>query len=129
LSGFFTRRPINLLFPFSVTVSTVAAALLIHTGLTGAAAFEVTGAMLLGTLIALAVIEHWFFVLPLPVTRLWAWALATRAPGAVPAVQDRQRPGRLSVPMGRSLRSRNPRDLERCPVAMPATIPLPRRLS
>jgi hypothetical protein len=37
-----------------------------------------TGYALVSSLLALAVLEHWFMVLPLPSERLWNWALPQR---------------------------------------------------
>lgn len=37
------------------------------------------GYALLATLLALAIIEHWFFVLPIPAASLWRWSLQKRA--------------------------------------------------
>jgi len=79
LKGFFTRKPINLLFPVSVSVSTIVVVLLIQAAAAGSAGpFETTGYTLLATLLALAVLEHWFLVLPLPDAALWRWALEAR---------------------------------------------------
>jgi putative photosynthetic complex assembly protein 2 len=79
LESYFRRRPMNLLFPVSVTVSTVATILIIERGLAaGVPAWEAVGAVFLGTLLALAVLEHWFLVLPLQATTLWQWALDAR---------------------------------------------------
>jgi putative photosynthetic complex assembly protein 2 len=78
LKGFLTRKPMNLLFPVSVTVSTVAAAVLFLEAADASSGFEITGLTLLGTLMVLALIEHWFLMLPLPMDRLWRWSLASR---------------------------------------------------
>ena len=73
LASGFRPRAMNALFPISVTASTAVCALL------GAWTFHATsegaaiGFALLATLMALAIIEHWFLVLPLPSERLWAW--------------------------------------------------------
>jgi putative photosynthetic complex assembly protein 2 len=80
LKQFFANRPMNLLFPFSVTASTLLAGWLIH----GAAqampgSFEAVGYALLASLTILGVLEHWFLVIPLPFADLWAWGLAGRA--------------------------------------------------
>lgn len=77
LKSFFGRAPMNLLFPVSVSASTVALLLLAQraAGLDVAAA---TPLVLLATLVALGLLEHWFLVLPLPVEALWAWGLASR---------------------------------------------------
>lgn len=76
LESYFRRRPLNLLFPVSVTVSTVVTVLVLERGLAqGVPAWEAVGAVFLGTLLALAVLEHWFLVLPIQATALWQWAL------------------------------------------------------
>jgi len=88
LESFFARRPMNLLFPVSVTASTVLTALLVQSALAPQAGpFEVAGFTLLAALTGLAVLEHWFFVLPLPVVALWRWGLRSRA-AATPARPD-----------------------------------------
>ncbi len=74
LKSFFRQRPINFLFPVSVTVSTLATARLIQLCIAAADDFHATGYALLSSLLALAVIEHWFMVLPLPSEKLWMWA-------------------------------------------------------
>ncbi len=79
LKSYFCRRAMNLLFPVSVTLSTVATVLLGMAAINPAATdFEATGYTLLATLMALAVIEHWFLVVPLPSAALWSWGLASR---------------------------------------------------
>jgi putative photosynthetic complex assembly protein 2 len=79
LQSFFTRRPMNLLFPVSVTTATALATLLWSDAAgAGASAFQVVGYTLLATILTLAVIEHWFLVLPLPVEGMWTWAMGSR---------------------------------------------------
>lgn len=79
LRSFFRRRPLNALFPFSVAGSTVACALLFGEAFAAdAGPFRAVGFTLLGTFMALAVLEHWFMVLPLPLEALWRWALRSR---------------------------------------------------
>lgn len=75
LKSFFRKRPMNFLFPWSVTVGTVVAAVLIQKYSAATDAFRSTAYALLSSLLALAVLEHWFMVLPLPSERLWIWAL------------------------------------------------------
>jgi Flp pilus assembly pilin Flp len=41
--------------------------------------FTSTGYSLLATLIALALLEHWFLVLPLPTELLWRWSMRADA--------------------------------------------------
>ena len=88
LESYFTRKPMNPLFPVSVTLSTVLAVLLWEQAfIADAGAFEVAGLTFLGTLLTLAVLEHWFLVLPLPVEALWSWGL--RSHGARTTVDDK----------------------------------------
>jgi putative photosynthetic complex assembly protein 2 len=74
LKGFFCKRPMNFLFPFSVTGATLVGARLVQKYLSAADAFQSTSYALLSSLLALAVLEHWFMVMPLPSERLWIWA-------------------------------------------------------
>ncbi len=74
LASFFGKRPINWLFPFAVTAATVLTVVLYaRGGADTASPFEVAGYTLVGTLSLLALIEHWFLVLPLATERLWQW--------------------------------------------------------
>jgi putative photosynthetic complex assembly protein 2 len=82
LQTHFRRRPMNLLFPVSVTAGTVGVVLLFQAALApGATAAETAGLMFLATMLALAVLEHWFLVLPIPSVLLWAWSLREEARG------------------------------------------------
>jgi putative photosynthetic complex assembly protein 2 len=56
MQTYFQRRPMNVLFPFSVTVATA----------------------LVGAMLVLAIIEHGFMVLPLPSEALWKWGMGSR---------------------------------------------------
>ena len=76
LAGFLTNKPMNLLFPFSVTLGTVLVVVI------GGRAFgdsvqphEIVGLTILTTMMALATLEHWFLMLPLPAAALWNWSL------------------------------------------------------
>ena len=75
LKGFFRKRPMNLLFPLSISGSTVAAAVLLQRYFSSADAFQSVSYALLFSLLSLAVLEHWFMVIPLPSERLWNWAM------------------------------------------------------
>jgi putative photosynthetic complex assembly protein 2 len=75
LSSYIRRRSMNLLFPFSVTLATVMVAAVVLGAAEAPDAFERTGLMLVASLLALAVLEHWFLVLPVHDSALWAWAL------------------------------------------------------
>lgn len=81
LRSYLRKRPMNLLFPVSIVVSTAIAVLVIAAALApGADAFAVVGLTLLGTLLVLAILEHWFLVLPLSVNALWSWSLRQGTP-------------------------------------------------
>jgi len=85
LKSFFAEKPINLLFPVSITVSTVAAVLIMVAAMAPrATAFDVTGLMLVAALVALGLLEHWFMVMPWRVAALWGWAARERAARAPP---------------------------------------------
>jgi putative photosynthetic complex assembly protein 2 len=83
LRSFFNRRSMNLLFPLSVTAGTLLAVRLIADArLAEAGSFEAIAATLLAALTVLAVLEHWFLVLPLPIAALWGWGMRARGRGA-----------------------------------------------
>lgn len=83
LQGYFRRRPMNALFPLSVTAGTAVAVWFGWLGWnavgTADAAYSVTAYALVATLLGLAVLEHWFMVLPSPGDWLWTWSLGGRA--------------------------------------------------
>ena len=79
LRSFLTKKPMNLLFPVSITVSTVILVRLVDAAIApGATRFEAAGFCFLSVLMALAVLEHWLLVLPLPAAALWGWSLSSR---------------------------------------------------
>jgi len=83
LASYFRKRTMNALFPASITGGTVAALLLLQQGL-GGDPFVAASYTLLAALMALAVIEHWFLMLPLPLDGLWTWSRPGQ-PQATPA--------------------------------------------
>jgi putative photosynthetic complex assembly protein 2 len=76
LRSYMGQRSMNYLFPVSVTAATVIIVLMVEdaSGL-GHDPFGLTALVLVASLLALAVLEHWFLVLPLPDEALWSWAL------------------------------------------------------
>ncbi len=79
LKGFLTKKPMNLLFPVSITVSTVICALLAEQAFApGASPFARVSATFIATMMALAILEHWMLVLPIPAQKLWSWGLSHR---------------------------------------------------
>lgn len=93
LKRYFTKKPMNLLFPISVTASTVVTVLLVQNAMAAnASAFETPGFTFLATLMALAVLEHWFLVVPLPTAAVWGWGLRSR-PTLAPTHREPDGPG------------------------------------
>jgi len=96
LTSYLTKRPMNLLFPVSVSVATVIMSLLVDAALDlPSTGFAAVALMLTATLLALAILEHWFMVLPLADGVLWSWALDG----------DRPRPGEAAADGGGPVRS------------------------
>ncbi len=82
LKSSFLKRPMNLLFPVSVTISTLVTYMLVEQAAADqASSFTIAGLTLLATLLGLAVLEHWLLVLPLPAASLWSWGLKSRRLG------------------------------------------------
>ena len=80
MGSYFLRKPMNRLFPFSVIASTVVALLLWQAAMAaGASPFSAVSLTFLATLLTLAVLEHWFLMLPLPMESLFGWGLRSRA--------------------------------------------------
>lgn len=105
LATYFRRRPMNGLFPFSVTISTLVTAWLCHSMIhapTGS--FEATSHALVAALMALAVLEHWFLVIPLPFGEIWSWGLASRqaVPPAPEPMEASERPLAVPAPLSPS---------------------------
>ena len=79
LKGFLNKRAMNLLFPFSVTISTVITVIVAQKAFTAdASAFEQAGYSFLTAMMALAILEHWMLVLPMPTATLWSPGLKSR---------------------------------------------------
>jgi len=92
LTSYFRQKPMNLLFPFSVTAGTILTMVLIQQAmLPDAASYRTIGFILLATLSALAVIEHWFMLLPIPAEALWRWSLTPSKEPASPNRSDLSR--------------------------------------
>ena len=76
LESFFRRRRFNAFFPFAVALASTCLWWLVayaSSPLTSEA--QAVGAVLVGTMLALAILEHLMLVLPLDTTALWRWAL------------------------------------------------------
>lgn len=85
LKSFLNNKPMNLLFPFSVSISTVICSVLATEAAIAADPFRQTGFTFLSTMMVLAILEHWFLVLPVPAEAMWNWSMKSRqAPQATP---------------------------------------------
>jgi len=74
ITSYLVKRPMNLLFPISVSTATVVMSLLVISALgLPATGFAGVSLILAATLLALAILEHWFLVLPLADGALWGW--------------------------------------------------------
>jgi len=69
------RGPITAFFPLSVTALTFAVACFALALTSTTDPVAQTGFALLTSLSALALLEHWFMVIPLPDAKLWRWML------------------------------------------------------
>jgi putative photosynthetic complex assembly protein 2 len=87
LKSYLTKKPMNLLFPVSITVSTAICAVMVQHAVAATTPFARSGATFLATMMALAILEHWFLVVPLPAQKLWSWGLASRTSKKVFAVE------------------------------------------
>ncbi len=93
LASHFRRSRITVFFPFSVSLLTIASALLLERAVNATSAGESVGYTLLTCLSLLAVLEHWFMVLPLPDEKLWRWMLPIAKPNTKLRNQDRLHEG------------------------------------
>ena len=80
LRSYFTRKRMNPLLPVSISGSAVVTALLIDRAFTeGAGEYSVTAYILLASLLALALLEHLFMLIPIPIAGLWGPRIKARA--------------------------------------------------
>ena len=76
LESFFRRKPINLFFPFAVAGASIVLTLIVKRALDPSTdPAQATGLALVGSLLALAILEHWLLILPIDATALWRWAV------------------------------------------------------
>lgn len=98
LRSYFARKPINALFPFSVTLSTAAAAGLAVSAGRADSAFDALCYALIAALVALGALEHWFMVLPVPVVDIWRWSARSETSPAQAPSEPILRPAVALVP-------------------------------
>lgn len=75
LPSHFRVARLNWLFPISITALSFAVACWLERLWGAATPAEAAGFALLATLTALALLEHWLMILPLPDEKLWRWML------------------------------------------------------
>lgn len=87
LASHFRHARMNWVFPGSVTLLTFATGCWLERALTAPTDAALIGHSLLAALTALALLEHWFMVLPLPDQKLWRWMLPASPtdPDAIPS--------------------------------------------
>jgi len=76
LASHFRVAPMNWFFPVGVSLLTFACACWMERAYMADDAAGFVGFVLLATLTALAIIEHWVMVLPIPDAVLWRWLVA-----------------------------------------------------
>ncbi|MFU8822994.1 putative photosynthetic complex assembly protein PuhE [Yoonia sp.] len=82
LKSYFRRGPVTLAFPAAITVLTALIAVCAERLWFATSEMTIVGYGLLTTLAALALLEHWLMVIPLPDAKLWRWMLP--APKTMP---------------------------------------------
>ena len=80
LASYFRIGRITAFFPISVSALTVFSALLLERAINVTHPGMSVGYSLLTCLCLLALLEHWFMVLPLPDEKLWRWMLPATKP-------------------------------------------------
>jgi putative photosynthetic complex assembly protein 2 len=85
LQTYFRARRMNWFFPFAVTAATVGAVFVWQAAFAAATTFEAVSRTLVASMLSLAVIEHWFLILPMTLTALWQGAIRP-APEAAPVL-------------------------------------------
>ncbi|MCZ8076304.1 MAG: putative photosynthetic complex assembly protein PuhE, partial [Paucibacter sp.] len=83
MHSYFRQRPGNGLFPVCVIAISALTGLAWHSAVANQlGAFETSACSFVAMLLSLALLEHWFMVLPLPSEKLWDWGMRSRAPHA-----------------------------------------------
>jgi putative photosynthetic complex assembly protein 2 len=89
LESFFKRRRMNAFFPFAVVLACICLWYLVDfANQATTTPAQVVGSVLVGTILALAIVEHMMLILPIDTTTLWRWAIRkhrTETPAAFEA--------------------------------------------
>lgn len=85
LPSHFRIAPMNALFPVSITALSFAVACFLERFWAATSEGQIIGFTLLSALTLLALLEHWFMVLPLPDEKLWRWMMPSNRAALTPA--------------------------------------------
>ncbi len=91
LASHFRLSPMNAFFPVAATTLTIAAGYWLDRAVSAPTDARQIGFVLLSALTLLALLEHWFMVLPLPDQKLWRWmmpALKSKTSIATPSLDS-----------------------------------------
>lgn len=88
LSSHFLRAQMNWVFPISVTALSYASYCWLERAGSATTDGALVGFTLLSALTLLALLEHWFMVVPLPDQKLWRWMLPEAKPAAAAPARD-----------------------------------------
>ncbi len=75
LTSYFRHGPITAMFPLAITILSFGTACFMQRLWAAETETAIVAATLLTTLSALALLEHWLMVVPLPDAKLWRWML------------------------------------------------------
>ena len=85
LQTYFTRKAMNAFLPVSVVLSSlIVVPIWQAVGAAGIGGFEVVALTITASLLSLAILEHFFLVVPLPFELLWKWGLRSRVASQSP---------------------------------------------
>ncbi|MDJ0683232.1 MAG: putative photosynthetic complex assembly protein PuhE [Alphaproteobacteria bacterium] len=94
LKSYFATRPMNGLFPISVTAAALAGAYVFHAAFAvDVTEYGIAAFMLTGSLILLGTVEHWLLVLPIPDAALWRWAIRSEIADLTPIENEPETSG------------------------------------
>jgi putative photosynthetic complex assembly protein 2 len=85
LPSHFRIAPMNAVFPVSITALSFAVACFLERLWSASTDGQLIGFTLLSALTLLALLEHWFMVLPLPDQKLWRWMMPSNRADLTPA--------------------------------------------
>ena len=89
MGSYFRRRSMNVFLPVSILSSSLALVFIALSAMNiDTSVANKVGLLLVGSMLAMAILEHFLLVLPLPSTALWRWAMRNRTPLVPPVAAD-----------------------------------------